>query len=203
MVINVDMVGRGGHGWILSDTAALAAYDNPGQPPYYLQIPEPQAAEHAGRAGLEQAFADRGFVQHPTLPGYVITSDNLVFQNDSIPCLGVMQVDAKGAAALQAIERARQAWVAASKAIDWEQVERLRTGQGQPAAQVVAELKAKMRTLVDAWSDYLTQRRQQRAAPTSLIHNAGDRVERVNPQMGTRFAQALAEFAQGWGAGGR
>lgn len=199
MVINVDMVGRGGHGYILSDTASVAAYNNLGQPPYHLGAAVTSSAEVRAEALVRNVFSDHGFTRHLADIPYMITSDNLSFQNQSIPCVGLMQMDAPGAEALRAIDQARAAWVDASKAIDWDWVDLIDSGKAQATAEERDLMSARFRTLEAAEFRYRQSYVEERDAPLRLIHNDRDHLARVNPQMAVAFADVLADVARAWG----
>ena len=199
VVINIDMIGRGGHGYLVSDSDAVANYNNQGQPPYYLNdVGGTGAREAELRQRVQQAFAAQDFTRYLPDAHYMITSDHLSFQNQSLPCVGLTQVDEKGADALWAIDQARANWVEASKAIDWERYEQARTGQISITAQEREQIRAQITTLVEADHHYRQAPQQHAHAPSALIHSGRDRIERVNPQMAIRFADVLVAIARQW-----
>lgn len=194
LVINVDMVGRGGHGVIVSGTDAVAAYNNPGQPPYYLRNPTVTQQEMHARPLIEAAFAAQGFTRHLLDRPYMITSDNLSFQNASIPCVGLMQASPLGAEALRDIEDARVRWLDAARAVDLERMERARANELILRDDEVEKIKAWQ----GAYDDYVEIWRSRGDSPLRGIHNERDRVFRVNPQMAVSFADVLVSIGRDW-----
>lgn len=192
-VINVDMTGRGGHGYALTGTDGLAGSPHLGKPTMYLQAPAVSAMEHQARAQLEQRLAAQGFVPASRDHGPWITSDNIAFQNASIPCVAVTQVSAADAALWRQLEDARTTWQARDAEVDWHAWQAQRSGTAPLPAEEARILKARYQAATGAYAQYRALRDAHPNAPPALIHSERDRLHRVNPVMAVDFADALLD----------
>lgn len=179
--VNIDLVGRGGLGYALSDTAALASQPRlrgaaAGTP---LQ---PSPAETSASALLQAVFADHGFQRWAQAPS-VITSDHLSFQNVSIPAVGLSQVSQEQARQWRRIDDAQARWLDAYVA----------AGRGSDSTPGLADAAEQQ-----AFEDYYALRQAHPLAPPSMVHSAGDRLYRIDPRMAVQFGDALAAFVRRW-----
>ncbi len=203
-VINVDMTGRGGHGYAISGTDDLAGTPYLGKPPMYLQAPAVSRTEQEARRQLEAHFALQGFTAAPAAAKPWITSDNIPFQNASIPCVGITQISAADAHLWQQLEDARMAWQKLDAAMDWDSWKAQRDGRIRLPADQARALQDRYQAVDAAYHDFMRLRASHPTAPTVLIHGPRDKLHRVNPAMGASFADALVGAVRGlqWPADG-
>lgn len=192
-VVNVDMVGRGGRGYVMAGSAQLADSPHLGKPTMYLQASVPGHVEQQARLQLEQRLAANGFTPPPAADTPWITSDNIAFQNASIPCVGISQLSAADAQRWNQIEAARAHWLQRDAAVDWSRWQALKDGTAQVPADVTPEMKLRYQAAATAYHAYRRLRDAHPNAPPSLIHGPRDRLHRVNPTMGVEFADALLD----------
>lgn len=203
-VINVDMTGRGGHGYAISGTDDLAGTPYLGKPPMYLQAPSVSRTEQEARRQLEAHFALQGFTSAPAAAKPWITSDNIPFQNASIPCVGITQISAADARLWRQLENARGAWQQLDAEMDWDSWEAQRDGRLQLPADQARALQDRYQAAGAAYHAYRRLRASHPTAPTVLMHGPRDKLHRVNPAMGVSFADALLGAVRGlkWSADG-
>lgn len=192
-VINVDMTGRGGHGYALTGTDGLADSPHLGKPTMYLRAPAVSPVEQQAREQLEQRLATQGFV--PASPDHSpwITSDNIAFQNASIPCVAVTQVSAADAALWRQLEDARKTWQARDAEVDWRAWQAQNSGTAPLPAEEARILKTRYQAAASAYHQYKALRDAHPNAPPTMIHSERDRLHRVNPAMSVEFANALLD----------
>ncbi|MBD7954403.1 M28 family peptidase [Stenotrophomonas sp. Sa5BUN4] len=190
-VINVDMTGRGGHGYAISGTDDLAGTPYLGKPPMYLQAPAVSRTEQEARRQLEAHFALQGFTAAPAAAKPWITSDNIPFQNASIPCVGITQISAADAHLWQQLENARRAWQQLDGEMDWDSWKAQRDGRIRLPADQARALQDRYQAVDAAHHDFMRLRASHPTAPTVLIHGPRDKLHRVSPAMGASFADAL------------
>lgn len=198
LVINVDLVGRGGHGFVLSSTPELADHFYIGRPPMNLAPPTFGDVEAAAADRLLATFRMRGFQRHPPQGGVLLTSDNLAFSNVSIPTLGVAQMSAQDAQAMGAIEDARVAYRRSLQAIDWQRYARHRKGIEPLPPEELRRDEAAIAASDRAGEAFLEARTRWPHSAGHLIHTGRDRLSRVNPRMAVAFSDALLETVRGW-----
>ncbi len=198
LVINVDLVGRGGHNYVLSGSDALAGHYFVGKAPMYLARPSPGPAEDIASHDLQSHFNARGFVRQPDGEPLLLTSDNLSFQNASIPTLGLAQMSAIDARALRDIQQARIDYEEAVNAVDWRPYGEHQRGGVTLTADDLTRYRQAEQAADQAWDGYRALRQRWKYASGTLIHTAGDRLYRVNPRMAVDFATALLAFVRGW-----
>lgn len=191
-VVNVDMVGRGGHAYAISGTEQLAGSPHLGQPSMYLQAPPVSPIEQRARVQLEQRLAAQGFTHPPAEDAPWMTSDNIAFQNASIPCVGLSQVSGADARQWKQWEDARKTWQRLDAAVDWERWEARQKGAQLPPEEARV-LDERYQAAAAAYAVYRRLREQHANAPPNLIHGPRDRLHRVNPAMGVDFADALLD----------
>lgn len=196
MVINVDLVGRGGHSYVLSGSDALAASPYLGRAPMFLQAPTTSDTERGETLAFERHFAANGFTRAVPGTALLMTSDNVAFQNASIPCIGIAQVSAVDAEAWVRLDTARMDWLACDAQVDWSRHEALRNGQLQLPADEVAELERRYHAADQAWQRLQALRADHPLAPPVLVHGANDRLHRVSAPMGVAFADALLDVVR-------
>lgn len=198
LALNVDMAGRGGHGYVLSASDALHGRVDRGQPPYYMGSPAVSTVEHDATELLQQTLEDQGFTQHQAQARMLLTSDHLVFQNASLPALGLSQASTADADALQDRDQRYLHWLEASQAMDWSALARFRSGQAQLEGEQLQELRRNFSRVGSTWARLVDWRDDHAGAAITLIHGRGDQLHRVNPRMAVDFADALATFIQHW-----
>lgn len=192
-VVNVDMAGRGGQGYALSGTEALAASPHLGKPSLYLQGPPVTAVEQQARRVLEQRLAERGFTPAPADVAPWVTSDNIAFQNASIPCVGISQVSAQDARLWTQLEAARKEWHRLHAVVDWTRWQAYRAGTLPLPDAEATSLEADHEAATAAYAHYRTLRDAHPLAPPVLIHSGRDRLHRIDPRMGVDFGDALLD----------
>lgn len=192
-VINVDMTGRGGHGYAMSGTDALAGSLHLGQPPLYLQAPPVTSIEQHARQQLEQRLAAHGFTPAPAQDTPWLTSDNIPFQNASIPCVAISQMSADDARLWKQVEDARKEWNQRDAQVDWTLWQAQRNGTVELSPDKARELKETYRAASDAYHAYRQLRDAHPNALPVMIHSRRDRLHRVNPVMGAALADALED----------
>jgi Zn-dependent M28 family amino/carboxypeptidase len=192
-VINVDMTGRGGRGYAISGTGDLAGRPHLGKPTMYLQAPPVSDTEQHARRQLEARLAARGFTAPAAADAPWITSDNIAFQNASIPCVGLSQVGADDARQWKQLETARKAWQQRDAEVDWTRWEAQQDGSIQLSPDDARALDERYQASAAAYYAYQDLRDAHPNAPPVLIHGARDRLHRVNPAMGVDFADALLD----------
>lgn len=190
-VINVDMTGRGGHGYAMSGTDALAGSPHLGVPTLYLQAPAVTPVEQRAREQLEQALAVEGFVAAPAGDTPWITSDNIAFQNASIPCVGISQMSAAAARLWKQLQDAREAWSVRDAQVDWALWQAQRDGTAELSPEQDRVLKDTYGAANRTYHVYQQLRDEHPNAPPLMIHGGRDRLHRVNPVMGVALADAL------------
>jgi len=198
LVINVDLVGRGGHNYVLSGSDALAGHYFVGKAPLNLANPSPGTAEDSVSQRLQSCFSAEGFVRQPEGEPLLLTSDNLSFQNASIPSFGLAQMSAIDARALRDIQHARIAYEQAINAVDWRRYGAHHRGTLTLAQEELERYQQAERTADQAWDRYRELRQRWKHSSGELIHKAGDRLYRVNPRMAVNFATALVAFVRDW-----
>jgi len=198
LALNVDMAGRGAHGYVLSTSEALHGRVDRGQPPHYLGSPPVSAVEHDAMRLLQQLFQDHGFTRHQAQARPLLTSDHLVFQNASLPALGLSQASAADAHALQDRDQRYLQWLDASHAMDWAALERFRSDHAQLEGESLQELRRNFTRVGIAWTRLVDWRSDHAGAAITLIHGRGDQLHRVNPRMAVDFADALSTVIQRW-----
>lgn len=198
LALNVDMAGRGGHGYVLSASDALHGRVDEGQPPYYLGSPPVPTVERDAKELLQQVLEDQGFTRHQAQARPLLTSDHLVFQNASLAALGLSQTSAADADALQDRDQRYLHWLDASHAMDWAALERFRSGQAQLEGAQLQELHRNFTRVASTYAKLVDWRSDHAGAASTLIHGRGDQLHRVNPRMAVDFADALVAFIQGW-----
>jgi hypothetical protein len=192
-VINIDMTGRGGHGYAMSGTDALAGSLHLGQPTLYLQAPPVTPIEQHARQQLEQRLAAHGFTPAPAQDTPWLTSDNIPFQNASIPCVGISQMSADDARLWKQVEDARKAWNLRDAQVDWTLWQAQRNGTVELSPDKARALKETYRAASDAYHAYRQLRDAHPNALPVMIHSQRDRLHRVNPAMGAALAEALED----------
>lgn len=197
-VINVDMVGRGGHSYVLSGSDALAASPYLGRAPMFLRGFPPGAEERRATLLFEQQFAANGFTRAVAGHPHLLTSDNVAFQNASIPCVGVAQMSAVDAEAWVLLDAARQEWLACDAQVDWSRRQAHQDGELQLTASEVAEQELRYQAADQAWERLQALRAEHSLAPQVLIHGSKDRLHRVSAPMGVAFAEALVDVVRRW-----
>ena len=198
LVINIDMAGRGGHGYVLSGSEALAGHFYLGKGPLHLQQPAISPIETTAIDDLESALGHSGFERHRDYPALVLTSDQLAFQNASIPALGLAQMSAADASHLHERQQAHIAYEQALRAVDWRAWKAHHTGGPLLSdAQVRAHRQAQA-DIDRAWRRYEHQRDLATRVGVGIIHSGRDRVARVNPRMALDFADALLAYVRQW-----
>lgn len=198
LVINIDMAGRGGHGYVLSGSEALAGHFYLGKGPLHLQEPALSAIETTAINAVEGAFGQSGFQRHLSGAALLLTSDQLAFQNASIPAVGLAQMSAADASHLYARQQAHIAYEQALRAVDWLAWKAHHTGGPLLSdAQVRAHHQAQA-AIDRAWERYELRRALATRAGVGIIHSGRDRVARVNPRMALDFAGALLAYARQW-----
>jgi len=198
LALNVDMAGRGAHGYVLSASDALHGRIDQGQPPYYLGSPPVSTLEHDAQDLLQQTLEAQGFIRHQAQARPLLTSDHLVFQNASLPALGLSQTSAADAHALQDRDQRYLHWLDASYAMDWAALERFTSGQAQLDSAQLQELRRNFTRVGSTWARLVDWRNDHAGAAITLIHGRGDQLHRVNPRMAVDFADALSTFIQRW-----
>lgn len=189
-VINVDMTGRG-QGYAMSGTDALAGSPHLGKPTMYLQAPAVTETEQQARQQLEQGLASHGFTRPSAEDTPWITSDNIAFQNASIPCVAISQMSAKDARLWKKIEDARKEWNRRDAQVDWNVWQAQKDGTAKLSPEEARVLKATYQAASSAYSAYRQLRDANPAALPVMIHSNRDRLHRVDPAMGVAFADAL------------
>lgn len=198
LVINVDMVGRGGHGIVVSTADELIDHPYLGRAPMNLQAPRPEASERLAAEQLLTTFGAHGFQRHPAGGGLLLTSDNLAFQNASIPTLGVAQMSAADATAMVDIERARLAYERSSDTVDWMPYLHYRRGTVSLAPETLQQYETAIKATKQAYDDLNAKRSQWPHSPGQRVHTGKDRLHTVSPTQGVAFADALLEVAHTW-----
>lgn len=198
LVINVDLVGRGGHGFVLSSTPELAEHFYIGRPPMNLAPPTLSDVEGAAADQLLATFRMQGFQRHPPQGGVLLTSDNLAFSNASIPTLGLAQMSAQDAQAMGAIDDARVAYHRSLDGIDWRPYSLHRAGIALLPPEDLRRFEAAIAASDRAWDAYVDARARWPHSAVHLIHTGRDRLSRVNPRMGVAFSEALLETVRRW-----
>lgn len=193
VVINVDMTGRGGRGYIMSGTEALAGWEQLGKPPLYLQAPPVSAVERQARQQLKQQFDAHGFAPAAAQAPPWVTSDQIPFGNVSIPAFGISQISPNDAHLWKQVEDARAQWHALDAQVDWTLWQAQRDGTAVMSANQALALKENHRAASNAYQAYRQLRDAHPNAPPVMIHSGGDVLHRVNPVMGVEFARALAD----------
>lgn len=182
LVVNVDLVGRGGHHYLLGTGAPRAQADGVAQ----------------ARALLAEVFAAQGFDAPLDIAPARFTSDNLVFEDAGIATLSVAQLSPDDAAQWRRIAAAKAHWQQADRAMDWARWEDQAAGRIVLDPAELAGLQHRYRQADAAWHAYQALRDAfPRSAPV-LIHGEGDRLHRVDPRMAVSFADALARFVARW-----
>ena len=192
-VINIDMTGRGGHGYAMSGTDALAGSLHLGQPTLYLQAPPVTPIEQHARQQLEQRLAAHGFTPAPAQDTPWLTSDNIPFQNASIPCVGISQMSADDARLWKQVEDARKEWNQRDAQVDWTLWQAQRNGTLELSPGKARALKETYRAASDAYHAYRQLRDAHPNALPVMIHSQRDRLHRVDPVMGAALADALED----------
>lgn len=200
LVINVDLVGRGGHSYVLSGSDALASSPHLGQAPMFLQAPAPSDMERRETLAFEQQFAANGFTRAMQGTAHLMTSDNVAFQNASIPCISVAQVSAADAEAWARLDAARLDWLACDAQVDWTRHEAVRSGHLQLPTDEAADLERRYQSADQAWERLQALRAEHPLAPPVLVHGGKDRLHRVSAPMGVAFADALLDVVRHWSA---
>ena len=198
LVINVDLVGRGGHGFVLSTALELAGHYYIGRPPMNLAAPTLHDAEGVAVGHLLRTFAAHGFERHPTDGGLLLTSDNLAFSNASIPTLGLAQMSADDAHAMGAEQ---QASIAARQALDglnWTRYTQNGAGAAPLSPEQIQRYEAALTASNDAWDTLTALRVRWPNSAGRLIHSGNDRISRVSAPMGVAFSDALLEVVRQW-----
>ncbi len=201
LVINLDMVGRGGHNYVLSGSDVLTGHYFAGKPPMNLQAPLVSAEEQEAAGILRSHFHARGFSRQPADGTLLLTSDNLSFQNASLPTLALAQMSATDASALQDIQQARIDYHRALHAVDWGRHADHHEGVITLAPHDLAEYHQAQGRIDQLWERYEHLRRQSAHTSSQLIHTGNDRLHRVNPRMAVDFSNAVAAFVREWAAG--
>lgn len=198
LVVNIDMVGRGGHNYLLSGSDTLAGHYYVGKAPMNLAAPVPNPAETAASGHLQARFNADGFVRQPAGEPLLLTSDNLSFQNASIPTLGLAQMSATDATALRDIQQARIEYERALNSVDWSRYGDHHEGRITLATEELARYREAQASGDQAWERYQALRRHWKHSSGQIVHKGGDRLYRVNPRMAVDFSNALAGFVRGW-----
>lgn len=198
LVINIDMIGRGGHHYLISASDALVGHRYLGRPPLNLQEPVLSAHETRAREQLQAAFAAAGFSLEAAADTPLMTSDNIAFQNASIPCLSLAQLSPDDVAAWRRHDQAHHRWSSADAGVDWNTWWDWKAGTLTLSAAAETELGQRHAAADAAWNAFQVVREDLRFSARGLIHGAGDQLSRINPQHGTRFADALAAFVVTW-----
>lgn len=198
LVLNVDMVGRGGHDYVLSGSDLLAGHFYVGRPPMNLTAPSHDPLEAAAADLLQAQFAAQGFSRQPPGIPPVLASDHLSFQNASIPALGLAQMSRDDAAALRDIQRARAAYEEANNAVDWSLYAAHHEGRVVLTPAHLARYRSAIVAADLAWDRYLALREKAAGTSSQIIHRGTDQLHRVNPRMAMDFSRALSAFVNHW-----
>lgn len=183
-VVNIDLVGRGGLGYALSDSAALAAQPRLRGAAAGTPLPT-SAIEAESSALLQSVFAERGFQRWAQAPA-VISSDHLSFQNVSIPAIGLSQLSQEEARQWRLLDDAKQRWLDAYTAA-------LSGHPGRDPQSFSAYMAANRQM-----ENYFALRDAHPLAPPAMIHNERDRLHRIDPRMAVQFGDALLAFVRRW-----
>jgi len=201
LVVNIDMIGRGGHNYMLSGSDLLAGHYYAGKPPMNLNAPAHSAVEESAADRLQALFSAQGFSRQPPGPPPLLTSDNLSFQNASIPTLGLAQMSGADAIALRDIQQARARYEQANTAVDWSPYVDHHEGRIVLTHEQLAQYREAVAAADQAWDNYLALRKKASTSSSQIIHTVADQLHRVNPRMAMDFNDALAGFVRDWAAG--
>lgn len=188
--VNVDMLE--GDGLVLSGSDEHVHYRDGDSRARGAEATPVTPEETQLRRLLEAAAAAVG-VQVHAASGWSLQSDHIAFQRAGIPMLGFSVMDAADIAPERAIQQARDAFMRAEAAVNWDQYDAYLAGNlSAPAA---AALEASMQAADDAVLVYqgLPESNRQRR-----IHTAADQPEQVDAPRALRAVRVLHRAVTAW-----
>ncbi|GEM_PF-440648 len=202
LTLNMDMVGRGTHSYVMSGSDAFAEHPSVGTAPYFHSAIRGRAYEREAMQLFQQVMAAHGFVQLLQNDSFLLASDQIPFQNASLPAIGVAQLSFAEAEAMLARQVKRYQWLRASMEVDWELRDNVMSGRVVLPADQKEALREKSRAVEQAYDALIALIAKQDKESVAMMHSGLDRLHRVDSRSAVAFGKALLAYIQQWMAQG-